>query len=370
MNQPRLEPKYLPTLDGWRSVAVFAVMVSHAKRTLISLGLGDERTLSVASWGRLGVDLFFAISGFLITYQLLIEFKANGTVSLKAFYTRRVFRILPLYYAYLIIIAVLSVIAGLPVSRQELLACILFFRNYALPPEGGYTNHFWSLAVEEHFYFLWPMLLVLLKPRRALLAIPPLALAIHCWRSMDARWHLFSRAFDYDTGLIWRTDTRMDALLWGCFAALVYLKVSRMKLPGWIPWLLLGLLPVTIVYHAPALPLILALVFPALIVSTVLCSTGLLGRFLELQPLRWVGRLSYSLYVWQTLFLQASMSADPPWLARLKGWPVNLCLIVLCSVVTHYLLERPLVRLGRKIGQRPILQPAPNNALQRTEAGR
>ncbi len=365
---PRLEIKYLPTLDGWRAVAVLGVMVSHAQRTLISVGLGDQRLLAAASTGRLGVDLFFAISGFLITYQLLIEFKASGTVSLRAFYTRRIFRIFPLYYAYLLLIAVLSVVAGLPVSRQELLAGIAFFRNYAATPEGAYTNHFWSLAVEEHFYLLWPLLLTLLKPRAAFLTIPPLALAIQCWRSVDARWHLFYQAFGYDTGFIWRTDVRMDSLLWGCFAAFVYLKISEKKVSGWTPWLFLALLIFAWVYQPPAGPLILALTFPALIVSSILCSDGLLGRFLELRPLRWIGRLSFSLYVWQTLFLQASVSPDPAWLDRLKDWPTNLCMIVLCSILTHYFLERPLIRLGRKIGRRPTARPVPDRALQRTEA--
>ena len=344
--------RYLPTLDGWRAVAITAVIVSHAKRTSIDSGFGDERILHLVSYGRLGVDLFFAISGFLICSRLLDEERLVGSISLKEFYLRRTFRILPLYFAYLAILSLLALVAKVPVSRAELLSCVFFYRNYEAGG-GIFTNHFWSLSVEEHFYFVWPLFLLLAGARRALWVTPMLGIFIHCWRSLDTRWHLFARIFP-DPGILFRTDTRIDALLWGCFAALIYDRYSQLRIPPWGQWTIISVFLACITLHAPALPLIFALFFPLLIVSTVTCPESYIGRFLELQPLRWVGRLSFSLYVWQTLFLQGSPSVIPSWLMRLQQWPANLCMILLSSVVSHYMLERPMIRLGRSFVGRPI----------------
>jgi peptidoglycan/LPS O-acetylase OafA/YrhL len=350
LGQSQPERGYIPTLDGWRAVAIVAVMVSHAKTTLSAFGWG-EQALIVASWGRLGVDLFFAISGYLICSRLLREYDVRAQISLKGFYCRRFFRIFPLYYTYLAVLSLLAAFAGVPASRSEVIWSLFFLRNYASMSEGAYTNHFWSLAVEEHFYLCWPLFLALVRPRVALWATPVLALCVHGWRALDARWQLFPTAISA-TGLLHRTDTRIDAILWGCFAALLCARYAQVRVPRWAAWVVLAALLGVIVVQAPALPLLLALLFPCLIVSTALNPSSALARVLELGPVRWVGRLSYSLYVWQTLFLQTGADPDPDWLARLKVWPINVCMIFLCSIATHYLLEQPAIRLGRTILRR------------------
>jgi peptidoglycan/LPS O-acetylase OafA/YrhL len=107
-----------------------------------------------------------------------------------------------------------------------------------------------------------------------------------------------------------------------------------------------------IVIPLPVLPLLLAVLFPILVVSTVTCPESALNTFLETPPLRWVGRLSYSLYVWQTLFLQTTESPDPGWLTQLKWWPLNVFMITICSILSHYLIERPMIRTGRVVARR------------------
>lgn len=350
MSNPNPRVEYLPTLDGWRAIAIAAVIVSHARATLAEMGV-HGKVLAYALYGRLGVDLFFAISGFLICSRLLGEERLAGRISLSGFYVRRTFRILPLYFAYLATLSALAVTASLPVTAGELWACVLFYKNYD-SSEGTFTNHFWSLCVEEHFYLLWPFFLLAAGARRAYWITPAVAFLVHCWRSLDSRLHVFARAFP-DAGLMWRTDTRIDSLLWGCFAALVYFRHDRLRFPVWSQWALPAALVGAIAFSAPALPLLYATLFPLLILSTVTRPGTLLGRFLELPPLRWVGRLSYSLYVWQTLFLQAPSGPIPDWLLRLQRWPINLCMIVLCGVLSHYLLERPMVRVGRLLAKSP-----------------
>ena len=161
---------YIPTLDGWRAIAILMVLVDHA----LFFGFRASR---VALWpvppalGLHGVNLFFALSGFLITSRLLEEWRVTGAISLRGFYIRRAFRILPAALLVLAATATLGLVGLIPVSRMEVLGAVFFFRNYlpgASYPDatGFFTEHYWSLAVEEHFYLAWPALLLLTLRKR------------------------------------------------------------------------------------------------------------------------------------------------------------------------------------------------------------
>jgi hypothetical protein len=119
------------------------------------------------------VDIFFALSGFLITSRLIRESDQNGAISLRSFYIRRAFRILPASWTYLIVIAILCISGVMNQPVWSILACLLLCRNYfpMQKPSGEYpglyTGHFWSLAVEEHFYLFWPFLLSRMRMEKA-----------------------------------------------------------------------------------------------------------------------------------------------------------------------------------------------------------
>src|SRR5207253_2643990 len=126
--------------------------------------------------GWAGVDLFFAISGLLICSRLLEEEQMHGRISLRDFYVRRVFRILPAAWAFLAVCAALGFMHQIPSSVPATLASLLMTRNYwgvysGVPPNELYTDHFWSLSVEEHFYLLLPAILVFVRKRILFLAI-------------------------------------------------------------------------------------------------------------------------------------------------------------------------------------------------------
>jgi len=353
---------YLPTLDGWRAVAIVAVMASHSRHLTEAGGPFPSYALERALGSlRLGVDLFFAISGFLITRLLVQENARTGTVSLRAFYLRRAFRILPVIIVYMLVLALLSLwLPGL-VAPWEFPATIFFARNYLMHwPANAATPHFWSLSVEEHFYLLWPPLLALVGSKKALRFAIFGVVAVAVWRATDSRYHLFRLVFGGDAGVLFRSDTRFDALLAGAIAALAldhaqtfFDRVRSLPVTAGI----FAVLVVIHAFHVPAAPSLLVFLFPLLILSTICRKSSFASRWLEARPLRWLGQLSYSLYVWHTLFLtvpetsfsRRAYGSSP---LRLAGaYLIDLALAFVCAIVSNRVVEGPLRRKGRELAE-------------------
>lgn len=356
MKLPVARRGYLPTLDGWRAIAVSFVIARHYL-------MGRQCVASVApKWcgaatvlGIKGVALFFAISGFLICSRLLEERHVRGTISLRAFYIRRGFRILPPALSYLLVIGLLTVTGVISVSVREWLAALTFWRDYGFSTSfGWYTGHFWSLSVEEKFYLFWPALLVFFGSRRAFRFGATLALSVGVWRIADGHWHITEHVFGLPLySLIFRWDTRLDALLYGCLLAIVLDMPAYRKwaIDHTNQWVQLGCiaLVVGIVAEAKIQPgiasVLEAMSIPLMIVSTVLASQTILGRLLESRVLVWICRLSYSIYLWQQLFLD---EVGRP--LRIFQWgPVALVSIFGCALISYYGIERPFMRLGHKL---------------------
>ena len=279
------QKQYFPTLDGWRGLSVIGVILYHGR---FGFFRSDSLLTRLSSHGDIGVDVFFAISGFLICRLLLDEYERDGGINLRRFYLRRCFRILPPYYAAVAGIVALSVFGAIHVNYSDLPSCLLLYRNYRLlgvdEAGGFYTAHFWSLAIEEHFYLVWPMILIAVKPKRLGQVAFLLAMAVAGWRAFEGHFELFPTIL-IPSNLLARTDAKVDAL---------FTQV-------WLP--IVAILFVVEALHVPGLLVWQAILLPALVLSTVLQPNNMLGRFLEWQPLRWVGTISYSLYLWQEVFL-------------------------------------------------------------------
>lgn len=278
---------YIPTLDRWRALSCLAVIVFHG---------APQHTNAIFSHGYLGVSFFFAISGFLITTKLLEEADVYGSVSWRRFYTRRFFRIIPPAYIYVIIILLL----GLTKGFWDWAGALFFFHNF-LPDgySGWYTGHYWSLAVDEQFYLFWPALLILLGLKRVRGAALAVAIIVGIWRAWNNHTH-----WSHNPGVV---NLSYDFIMWGCWWALLLNTPEardRFRYVVSTPvWLGLAALFVLLLWLEPAgVTALLALIIPLLLLGTVNNPDGNVGCFLELPPLRWLGRLSYSLYLWQQLF--------------------------------------------------------------------
>ena len=346
---------YIPTLDGWRAVAILAVIASHAGHSY-SEASGRVSFFDRIASGTHGVNLFFAISGLLITSRLLEEWDTSGRVSLKRFYTRRAFRILPPALLYLGVVALLGALGLLPVVWSEFVAAMLFFRNYLpviLGPNGAgfFTSHYWSLGVEEHFYLFWPALLLFAGRKRALPVAIVIAVLVAVWRHFEA-WREIMLYNAIQPTYFARSDTRIDSIMWGVVAALA---LSRPEVRAFVErylstivYLAFVALYGAIAYRYGTRPTFWeASIVPVLIVGTVLHPRSALGRVLENPALRWIGRLSYSLYLWEFFFIY--YPGVPSTLGVWQTFPVNLIATVVCASASYYLVERPLIRVGHRL---------------------
>jgi peptidoglycan/LPS O-acetylase OafA/YrhL len=351
------EQGYIPALDGWRALSIGLVILHHSQvRCSIPVLASLLQALSRA--GEVGVELFFSISGLLICSRLLDEESRSGAISVKNFYLRRFFRILPAACFYLLTLAVLTAFHLIPLPALDWFGSLFFFRNYVMLHDyvrhsplalHWYTGHFWSLSMEEHFYLLLPAVLVVFK-RSRLWVLAFLTVAVTLRRSILA--HLLHTNYQ----LNFRTDTHVDALLIPAMIALALYPVARnptvkRRIPAWaFPFLLtmeVGLLT----FPIPLFFTLQAVVLAFLILSTALHPQSLPGRILEYPPIRWIGRISYSLYLWQQLFFGAAVVAGPAQLAWLRQPPCNLLALLACAAFSYYVIERPMVRFGHKVAR-------------------
>jgi len=309
--------------------------------------------------GYRGVQLFFALSGFLICTRLLREEARFGSISLRSFYTRRLFRIQPAAIAYLIAVTMLTLWGSIPANWQSIAGAALMIRNIwplKLGPGYVYTIHFWSLAVEEHFYLLLPGFLVLVR-RNRLAILSTVVVLLEIWRMIVLMSDKLQR------GQFWQVEQRTDVVLGGILlgsvfsVALTHQRVLRATTSWLKPWVALLYTAFVFIelqrHHSSLIQATLITVYPALIVATALHPDSWSTRFLELAPLRFVGRISYSLYLWHPLFIPRSASAIlHPFRSQIFFW----CATFACATASYFLIETPLIRHGHKIAKRFDLQ--------------
>jgi peptidoglycan/LPS O-acetylase OafA/YrhL len=340
---PRL-PDRIPSLDGLRAVSIGLVILAHVGGSVHFPGPLQH----LDHLGNLGVKVFFVISGFLISTLLFKEFRATGCVSIKGFYVRRIFRIFPAFYAYYLVIVLVAWSGIIALKPGDALHAATFTMNYH-HERAWHLNHVWSLSVEEQFYLIWPAVILLVGPRRAIvialltILLSPLARAYMIY-IQDATNSALTREF----------QAVADTLATGCLLAGLYNWLGRK--PGYLAFLQsrafllapvvglgmpLGLFAVhpdlyylvgqTIVHFAIALCIDRCLRFPR----------DRFGRLINSRPFVFVGVLSYSLYLWQEPFLDPTSTVDNVF----TSFPLNIVLTLLAAAASYYLVERPFLAL-------------------------
>jgi peptidoglycan/LPS O-acetylase OafA/YrhL len=360
-----LKSGYLPSLDGWRTVAILSVMMFHDNVHRI----GDFSNCFLHEYGDLGVDLFFAISGLLICTRLLEEDRVKGAISLRGFYLRRLFRITPAAWAFLATYTLLAVLHQLPLDLGGIASSVLMVRNFWIHWGGvgrntWYTIHFWSLSIEEHFYLLLPGLLVFGKRWRTRL-LGALALLFFVWTRVVAAYEFaHSATLRMDLGqsiaLYFRSDMRLYELLIPAFFALLLAKPQwKAFATRWLsPWavfcflaLSLWLLVVTPLFPVKAAidSLMVPVGFSLIVIATIYHPRSWSTRVLETAPMKFVGRISYSLYLWQELFFPNVQTPAHAPLVYLQRFPFDYLAAFGCALASYYLIEKPLVRIGHRV---------------------
>jgi peptidoglycan/LPS O-acetylase OafA/YrhL len=321
----------IPTLDGWRGIAIMLVLFDH-----IQYAFMGHFAQPWTQTGQHGVTIFFVLSGFLITSKLL-----EGQIDLKNFYIRRVFRLMPVAWAYLAVLLILGLMSHATIAAPAaVLASLLFYRNYLLVDNGASTWHFWSLSLEEQFYLVWPFVLLLAGLRRcrwiALMGV------VCCAAYRLLFWTYYNREFFNS-----QSQVRADALLAGCLLAMAF-REPRML--DWISkWSKSWALPafVVLIYYIARFqllpPLGEILCIAALISSSVLHPNSIFVRPLTSRVLSTLGVVSYSVYVWQELFMLLAPKNGT------VGILFHLVTISLCALGSYEYIERPMIRLGHKL---------------------
>lgn len=328
------------SLDGLRALSIALVIFGH---------LGGTGGFPLASAGAfsatLGVRVFFVISGYLITRLLLDEHEGSGSIRVSTFYFKRIFRIFVPYYAFLAIVVGAARFGWVQLAPGDLGYALAYASDHHLHAEwahGQWTlGHTWSLAVEEQFYLLWPVLLVMLGARRALFVAAAMLVLAPMGRLFV--WYLHPEA-SFTIGKT--AATVVDTIASGCLLAGFHEFLGRSERYRRFlhsPWFIV--VPAAVVAsmaleERPRLAFTIGAVI--LNVGIALCvdrcirlprsaATKLLGA----APLVAVGRASYSIYLWQQPFLNRYASGLP------STFPHNLVALSLVAAAAYFFIEKP-----------------------------
>ena len=340
--------RYEPVLDGLRAVSILFVVIRHFEITTIVSA-------------NLGVTILFFISGLIITRLMLVVADANGKIDMLRFWGRRFVRLIPALYLMIAVVVGLALTLGLAVDWGQVLAGLLYVMNYYtifLRDAGGdYVlpiNPLWSLAVEEHYYLVYPFLFAAFwsRPKRLIGVLCAIIALSLLWRIFNITVLGFTSKYNY-----YATESRIDTILFGCLLALAAAEAAcgnpRMRAiinycsKPWVVALASFLLFATLfgpgeVYrHALRYTLQSILIF--MIVAGLLFGSGLgwIRSKLSIAPIVYLGRISYSLYLWHlpvAFFLERAMPATGP----VYGW-ISVVISLLMASASYHWFEKPLI---------------------------
>jgi peptidoglycan/LPS O-acetylase OafA/YrhL len=344
---------YIPELDGLRGVSILLVVVGH-------FGLGDLVP------GGLGVTIFFFISGFLITRLLIAEYKQAGRISLRAFYARRFLRLAPALLTMLAIVTIVWIALGKPISGKQIFSAIFYMMNYYYIFGGDRVlplEPLWSLAVEEHYYLVYPVLFLLFWrfKSRFLLGLISVSLAVLIWRSVYVL-HLHGG----EDHTYYATDTRIDSILYGAILSVIietkFCVIDYVRRNSAFAWLGFLALTFTLVFRNEVFRETLRYSIQGIALIPIFVSVlfsnkiELVRRPLQLRLLIWIGKISYSLYLWHEVAFSLVASVIPLRFAAVS-YPTAAMLSFAVAALSYYGVEGPFRKARKLFSRQAVLTP-------------
>ncbi|MGA8103795.1 MAG: acyltransferase [Candidatus Acidiferrales bacterium] len=349
----RGDTRTIPSLDGLRALSIILVILSHGAWYFGPRIEYNPVFHFVIGNGLHGVTVFFVISGYLITNLLLREVRKTGTISLKRFYFRRSMRIFPPFYVFMAVMGIFWAIHWIPEHWPSFLAAATYTWAYYPHAHGYYIHHTWSLSIEEQFYLLWPLSVLIFYRRQKLITVsmllilgmPVLRLAIYFLAP-------FLRGTEYFMIHGWA-----DTIMVGCLLALLkgrprWEAWHRLYIHGWTatlmaitaflfnPWF------ATILPRKPAgvfvlaiSPTITALCIGGIMIYVVENTDTIAAKILNNRVIRHIGVVSYSLYLWQEIFTARQLPLLP--------WGFLYAFAV--AELSYWVVERPSLRLRSRL---------------------
>ena len=336
------------TLDGIRCIAVTMVVVGHALPATISYEFLPFDFIGRASTG---VTLFFVLSGYLITSTFL----HRENFSLLDFFKKRILRLWPTLYVYLFFLFILNYGFDFEIGNwQHFVAASLHLWNYSLPyvseldryqTAAAHMMHLWSLAMEEQFYYIWPLIFFSIKSSQILVRVVVLSilvipiLRLISYSEFQSLRPFVSKFF----------HTAAEPLLFGCLLALLanpIISCAPWVLRKWVlPFSLILLISVSYFVARPLSsywsltlgPSIESLIACSIILSAHRGARGRFHEFLELSPIQIVGLASYSIYIWQNIFTRPYAVFDMPFAPS-----VGVCFLV--GIMSYHIVESPVMK--------------------------
>ena len=342
------QQKRIQSLNGIRALAILFVMIDHVRYGVICpcvfYSLNDYMSV-----GNFGVQIFFVISGFLITGLLLKEKVQTGSIDLKKFWLRRVIRIVPAFYFFILVIILLKYFQIAVVSNNAILASALFVSNFGNIHSQWLMAHSWSLSVEEQFYLFLPLILIFL-PRRYYFIFIVIIIYYMLYYYLRHYPVLFVFRFFFITAPGLLIGALLAIALYKNWLIKIHHKLMHPIFAFSLIFAILIYLPRAFdfmpVFYRPLDYILSSLFIATFIYYAVYCGKkNVLYKVLNFSVISYIGVLSYSLYLWQQPFFAkiSNYHVYPYWTV----FPKNVIFVIIAALISYYMIERPFLRLKK-----------------------
>lgn len=348
-----LQPSYLFSLNGVRGIAIILVVMSHLQ--LCRNSYYDYYQMFFN--GQLGVNIFFVLSGFLITTLCLKEKVITGDLSLRKFYTRRILRIFPVAYLYIAVVLVLNYWLNLKIPTFQFLGAAFYILNlsyFRRHESSALLGHYWSLATEEQFYLIFPFFIKKsFKTFVLLILFLVILLPLVC--TLQEFWKPANTEILY---AFTHMAIKFQGIAVGCLFSILSFKIKsyhdiigRYKILGNVLALsLMIFLQLNFFYSIKAIytNLFISLLIGYFITSNIKPAKDVIFKLLNSRILSWLGILSYSIYIWQQMFAFGDLSFP----ILIRTFPYNAIFILTAACLSYYLFEKRFLKLKSKFKAR------------------